>query len=85
MEKWEKLAIERELIRKASVISNRKRLKAETVEAIDQLLKAVGSLHFDAVEGLQHGFLSLRLDDIANLKNYGDKVAQAFTKEKGEI
>ena len=85
MEKWEKQASERETIRKASVISNRKRLKAETVEAIDELLKAVGSLHFDAVEGLQHGFISFRFEDIANLKNYGDKVAEAFTKEKGHI
>lgn len=78
MEQWEKIQKANEAKRKAAAISNRKRLKAETVEGIDELLKVISSIHFDAVEGVAYGEIRFSLDDLANLKKHGDKLAEAF-------
>ena len=67
MENWEKVQKVNEAKRKASAISNRKRLKAETVEAIDSLLKVAGSIHWDAVEGLSYGHLTLSFTDLVEM------------------
>lgn len=85
MEQWEKAQKAREAKRKASVISNRKRLKADTVQGIDDLLKVISSIHFDAVEGLTYGAVTFSLEDIANLKKHGDKLAEAFSLYGGEV
>jgi len=85
MENWEKVRKEKEAKRKATVISNRKRLKAETVRGIDDLLKVISSIHFDAVEGLQWGGLRLSIQDLAELKTQGDKLAEAFKLDGGEV
>lgn len=85
MEQWEKVRKANEAKRKASAISNRKRLKAETVEGIDELLKVISSIHWDAVEGLSYGNLTFSLNDLANLKKHGDKLAEAFKLEGGEV
>ena len=85
MEQWEKTRKANEAKRKALAVSNRKRLKAETVEGIDELLKVISSIHFDAVEGLSYGQLVLSFTDLVNLKMHGDKVAEAFKLEGGEV
>ena len=85
MEQWEKKRAQHEAKRKALAVSNRKRLKAETVEGIDELLKVISSIHFDAVEGLSYGQLVLSFTDLVNLKKHGDKLAEAFKLEGGEV
>ena len=85
MEQWEKNQKANEVKRKAAAISNRKRLKAETVEAIDNLLKVAGSIHWDAVEGLSYGHLTLSFTDLVELKNQADKVAKEFKLEGDQI
>lgn len=85
MENWEKVQKANEAKRKAAAISNRKRLKAETVEAIDNLLKVAGSIHWDAVEGLSYGHLTLSFTDLVELKKQADVVAKEFKLEGGEI
>jgi len=85
MEQWEKVRKAEEAKRKAAAISNRKRLKAETVEGIDALLKAIHSIHWDAVEGLSYGHLTLSFNDLVELKKQGDKLAQAFKIDGGEV
>jgi len=85
MEQWEKVQKANEAKRKAAAISNRKRLKAETVEAIDNLLKVAGSIHLDAVEGLSYGHLILSFTDLVELKKQADVVAKEFKLEGGEI
>lgn len=85
MEQWEKNQRANEAKRKAAVMSNRKRLKAETVEGIDALLKVISSIHWDAVEGLSYGNLTFSINDLADLKKHGDKLANAFKIEGGEV
>ena len=85
MEQWEKTQKANEAKRKAAAISNRKRPKAETVEAIDNLLKVAGSIHWDAVEGLSYGHLALSFTDLVELKNQADKVAKEFKLEGDQI
>jgi hypothetical protein len=86
MEQWEKVQKENEAKRKAAAVSNRKRLKAETVQGIDDLLKVIGSIHFDAVEGLQWGGeIRLSINDLSNLKKHGDELAKAFKLEGAEV
>lgn len=86
MEQWEKVRKANEAKRRATVTSNRKRLKAETVEGIDDLLKVIGSIHFDAVEGLQWGGdIRLSINDLSNLKKHGDELAKAFRLEGAEV
>ena len=85
MEQWQKVQKANEAKRKALAISNRKRLKAETVEAIDDLLKVISSMHFDAVEGITWGEVRFSLNDVAELKKQGDKLAKAFKLEGGEV
>ena len=85
MEQWQKKQAQLEAKRKAAVISNRKRLKAETVRGIDELLKVISSIHFDAVEGLSYGNVAFSLNDIADLKKHGDTLAKAFRSEGGEL
>jgi len=85
MEQWEKVRKANEAKRKATVTSNRKRLKAETVEGIDELLKVISSIHFDAIEGISCGELMFSFNDLANLKKHGDKLAQAFKLEGAEV
>ena len=85
MEQWEKVRKANEAKRKAAVISNRKRLKAETVEGIDSLLKVISSIHFDAVEGLSYGQVMFSFNDLANLKKHGDILAEAFKVDGGEV
>ena len=85
MEQWEKNQRANEAKRKAAVMSNRKRLKAETVEGIDALLKVISSIHFDSVEGLSYGQVVFSFNDLADLKKHGDKLANAFKIEVGEV
>jgi len=85
MEQWEKVQKANEAKRKAEATSNRKRLKAETVEAIDNLLKVADSIHWDAVEGLSYGHLTLSFNDLVELKKHGDIVAKAFKLDGGEV
>jgi len=85
MENYEQIRKQNEAKRKAAAISNRKRLKAETVQGIDDLLKVISSIHFDAVEGLQWGGeIRLSINDLSNLKKHGDELAKAFKLEGGE-
>jgi hypothetical protein len=85
MKDYEQIKKQNEANRKAAAISNRKRLKAETVEGIDDLLKVINSIHFDAVEGLQWGGLRISIQDLADLKTHGDTLAKAFKLEGGEV
>ena len=85
MQQWEKIRKAEEAKRKTTAISNRKRLKAETVEAIDNLLKVAGSIHWDAVEGLSYGHLTLSFTDLVELKSQADKVAKEFKLEGDQI
>ena len=85
MEQWEKVQKANEAKRKAEATSNRKRLKAETVEGIDSLLKVISSIHFDAVEGLSYGHLTLSFTDLVELKKHGDVLAKAFKLDGGEV
>ena len=85
MEQWEKTQKANEAKRKAAAISNRKRLKAETVEGIDELLKVISSIHVDAVEGLACGHLILSLTDLVELKRQGDILAREFKLEGAEV
>jgi len=85
MEQWEKIRKAEEAKRKALAISNRKRLKAETVESIDELLKVISSIHWDAMEGLNYGNLTFSINDLANLRKHGDALAKAFKLDGGEV
>ena len=85
MKDYEQIRKAEEAKRKASAISNRKRLKAETVEGIDELLKVISSIHWDAVEGLSFGEPTFSLNDLAKLKKHGDKLAEAFKIDGGEV
>lgn len=85
MEQWEKVRKANEAKRKASAISNRKRLKADTVEGIDKLLKVISSIHWDAVEGLSYGHLTLSFTDLVELKKHGDVVAEAFKLDGDQV
>lgn len=85
MKDYEQIRKAEEAKRKAAVISNRKRLKAETVQGIDELLKVVSSIHWDAVEGLSWGQITFSINDLANLKKHGDVVAKAFKLDGGEV
>lgn len=85
MENYEQIRKQNEAKRKAAAISNRKRLKAETVRGIDDLLKVINSIHFDAVEGLSWGGLRLSIQDLADLKTHGDTLAKAFKLDGGEV
>lgn len=85
MKDYEQIRKAEEAKRKASAISNRKRLKAETVEGIDELLKVISSIHWDAVEGLSFGELTFSLNDLAKLKKHGDTLANAFKLDGGEV
>jgi hypothetical protein len=81
----EAVRVKREAYRKKQAVSNRKRLKADTVKAIDQLLSVIGSIHNDAVEGLTFGEVTLSINDLAKLKSEADKLAYAFSLERGNI
>ena len=85
MEQWEKVQKANEAKRKAEATSNRKRLKAETVEGIDSLLKVISSIHFDAVEGLSYGHLILSFTDLVEMKKHGDIVAKAFKLDGDQV
>lgn len=85
MKDYEQIRKAEEAKRKAAAISNRKRLKAETVQGIDELLKVISSIHWDAVEGLSYGNLTFSLNDLASLKRHGDKLAEAFKLQGGEV
>jgi len=79
MEPWKKAQQQREAQRKKTAISNRKRLKAETVEAIDALVKVANSIVYDASEGLIYGHINLSLGDVAELSKQADKVKDSFS------
>ena len=79
MESWQKAQQQREALRKKAAISNRKRLKAETVEAIDALVKAANSICWDASEGIVYGNIQITLSDLTELSKNADKVKDAFS------
>lgn len=79
MEAWQKAQQEREALRKKRAASNRKRLKAETVEAIDALIRAANSVVCDASESILYGHINISLTDLAELSNNADKVKNAFS------
>lgn len=85
MKDFEQIRKAEEAKRKAAAISNRKRLKAETVEGIDELLKVISSIHWDAVEGVSWGQITFSLDDMVKLKKHGDVLAKAFKLDGGEV
>ncbi len=67
--------------RKAAAISNRKRLKAETVEAIDSIIQAAQSIVADASESILYGHLNISLEELVKLSANADKLRDAFTVE----
>ena len=79
MEPWKKAQQQREAQRKKTAISNRKRLKAETVAAIDALVKVANGIVLDASEGLIYGHINLSLGDVAELSKQADRVRDAFS------
>jgi len=78
MEPWKKAQQQREAQRKKTAISNRKRLKAETVAAIDALVKVANGIVCDASESIMYGNVNLSLSDIAELSKQADRVREAF-------
>lgn len=81
---WQVIQAQKEFARKKNAISNRKRLKAETVRRIDDLLLTVNSVHRDVLEGLRFGEIMFSLKDLADLKDRADKLSEVFSLERGE-
>jgi len=76
--KWAKINAER----KATAISNRKRLTAETVAAIDAVIQAADSIVSDTSESILYGHLNISLDELVKLSANVEKLRDAFIPER---